>query len=111
VAALEDRDGWAEEIRRATIENRDLLANELRSRGLRPLPSRANFLLVPLAPAGAREVNAALKERGVAARPFPDLPGIGDALRVTVGPWELMERFLAALDELLLPGGEVETGS
>ncbi len=100
VAALEDVDGWAEGIRSSTSENRERLAGELRKRGLKPLPSDANFLLVPLGRAGAREVNAALKEGGVAARPFADLPELGDALRVTVGPWEMMERFLAALDRL-----------
>ena len=108
-AALEDESGWAERIRKASIQNRDRLAGELATRGLRPLPSQGNFLLVPVAPAGAREVNQALKERGVAARPFLDLPGVGDAIRVTVGPWDLMERFLSALDDLLVSGrrGEV----
>jgi hypothetical protein len=31
---------------------------------------------------------------------------MGDALRVTVGPWELMERFLSALDDVLGVGPE-----
>ena len=101
LAALNDTSGWAEGIRSETLENRARLAKELRARGLSPLPSSANFLLIPVEPANAVEVNRALRERGVAARPFPNLPGIGDALRVTVGPWALMETFLSALDELL----------
>lgn len=103
LAALEDTSGWADRIRTETVENRERLAEELRSRGLRPLPSNANFLLFPVGPASAGEVNRALRERGVAARPFPNLPEIGDAVRVTIGPWEQMEKFLSALDELLRP--------
>lgn len=109
VAAIEDASGWADRIREETLENRNRLSAELRSRGLRPLPSQGNFLLIPVEPASAPVVNQALRERGVSARPFPGLPGIGDALRVTVGPWVLMERFLAALDALFEPtndGGE-----
>jgi histidinol-phosphate aminotransferase len=104
VAALEDASGWAERIRSQTLENRDRLAGELRARGLHPLPSQGNFLLVPVEPANVLEVDRALKLHGVACRPFPRLPETGDALRVTIGPWEFMERFLSVLDELFEPG-------
>jgi histidinol-phosphate aminotransferase len=104
IAALEDADGWAENVAGEVRENRARLEKELRARGLEPLPSQANFLLIPVEPASATEVNRALKEHGVAGRPFPGLPGLGDALRITVGPWDLMERFLAALDKLLVAG-------
>jgi histidinol-phosphate/aromatic aminotransferase/cobyric acid decarboxylase-like protein len=100
-AALRDDSGWLEGIATETRTNRDRLAMELKARGLTPLPSQSNFLLFAVEPADALAVNQALRDRGVAARPFPGLPEIGDALRVTVGPWEAMERFLAALDELL----------
>jgi hypothetical protein len=39
-----------------------------------------------------------MREQGVAVRPYPDLPGVGDALRITIGPWPMME---LALDVLL----------
>ncbi len=104
VAALEDSSGWAAKTRKDALDNRQRLADELRARGLDPLPSEANFLLIPLDPAGAVQVNRALRDQGVAGRAFPRLPGIGDALRVTVGPWEMMERFLDALDHLFEAG-------
>jgi histidinol-phosphate/aromatic aminotransferase/cobyric acid decarboxylase-like protein len=103
VAALRDPEGWAEGVRGKVLENRARLATELEARGLKPLPSDANFLLVPVEPASAVEVNKALQKNGVAARPFPRLPDIGDALRVTVGPWDQMEQFLFALDRLFEP--------
>ncbi|MHC4780722.1 MAG: pyridoxal phosphate-dependent aminotransferase [Planctomycetota bacterium] len=101
IAALEDESGWEEEIRGKVMENREKLANELLARGLQPLPSDANFLLVSVGPASAIEVNRALKELGVLVRPFPDLDEVGDAIRVTIGPWEFMEHFLLALDQLM----------
>jgi len=104
VAALEDNSGWADRIRTETLENRERLAKELRSRGLHPLPSQANFLLIPVDPASAVDVNRALQAHGVAGRPFTNLPDVGDALRITIGPWDLMERFLGALDQLFQPG-------
>jgi histidinol-phosphate/aromatic aminotransferase/cobyric acid decarboxylase-like protein len=78
----------------------------LESRGLRQLPSSANFILLA-APSGTAADDArALREAGVQVRPFVDAPDLGDALRVTIGPWPLMERFLEALDSRLAALGE-----
>ncbi|HUH13627.1 MAG TPA: histidinol-phosphate transaminase, partial [Longimicrobiales bacterium] len=98
VAAVREDATWLTDVLRRTRENRERLAAALRERGLFPLPSAANFLLVPLpAPLRAGTVAGALRRRGVQVRPFPALAGIGDALRVSVGPWEQMEAFLGAL--------------
>lgn len=111
IAALVDPSGWADQIRADTVRNRDRLVRALRSRGLHPLPSQANFLLVPVEPASAMEVQRTLAEHGVACRPFPYLEDVGDALRITVGPWELMEQFLEALDALFEPSPDEKGGS
>ena len=52
-------------------------------------------MLVPVrdATALARHMRGA----GVAVRPFVALAGIGDALRITIGPWPMMEEALTAL--------------
>lgn len=108
LAALREDGAWADGIVARVGENRERLAEALGRRGLVPLPGRANFLLVPLPedlrPEGARQVAERLRGRGVAVRPFPDVPGVGDALRVTVGPWEQMETFLMALDAVRRAG-------
>lgn len=96
IAALGAEDGWVERVIGEVRENRERLAARLRALGLNPLRSEANFLLIP-APSGAERLTAALRERGVAVRPFPALPGTGDAIRVTVAPWPMLERFLEAL--------------
>lgn len=101
VAALRNDAGWVEDCVARVCENRDRLATELRARGCRVWPSAANFLLTrPPPQLGARGLSLALRERGVQVRPFADLHGAGDAVRVGIGPWPMMERFLAALDEV-----------
>jgi len=104
VAALEDRDGWAARTTAESIANRGRLFEALRERGLAPLPSTANFIFVPVPAGSAQPWNQALRARGVAVRPFPACLEVGDGLRVSVGPWEMMERFLAALDAVLEEG-------
>ncbi len=97
LAALGEDSVWVAGFAAEAIRIRERLAVELRARGLAPLPSRANFLLVPVADATA--CAAGLAARGVQVRAFPGLARVGDAVRITVGPWPLMERLLAALEE------------
>jgi histidinol-phosphate aminotransferase len=99
VAALLDGADWVAWCVKETKRNRDRLEDALRAMGFAPFESRANFVLLPL-PAGAgsaREVTRRLRERGVGVRPFEDLPDIGDCVRITVGPWDMMEALLEAL--------------
>lgn len=104
VAALDDAGGWAARTIRECRENRARLFAELGARGLAPLPSAANFLFFAVPDGSARAWNDALRARGVAARPFPACADLGDGLRVSIGPWPLLERFLEALDAVLAEG-------
>ena len=97
-AALRDEDGWVERTVAECLENRDRLSGALSTRALNQLPTAANFILVAAPSGSALEDATALRESGVQVRPFTRVPDLGDALRVTVGPWALMERFLEALD-------------
>jgi histidinol-phosphate aminotransferase len=101
VEVLRDEEGWVDRTVTECLENRERLVDALRARGLSPLPSAANFVMVPVAEGCALRYAAALRKRGVAIRPFPAMPDIGDGIRVTVGPWPLMERFLKTLDEVM----------
>ncbi len=96
VAALQEDSEWVQQHVALAVTLRERLAEQLRSRGLSPLPSGANFVCVPVPQCVA--VGQAMRARGVAVRPFPDLPHIGDALRFSVGPWPLLERCLEAFD-------------
>ncbi|MBA2564315.1 MAG: histidinol-phosphate transaminase [Gemmatimonadetes bacterium] len=79
---------------------RDRLRIELGRRGLAPLPSDANFLLVPHA--GATELVQRLASReNVVVRDRSGLREIPSAFRVTVGSGDDNARFLEALDRCL----------
>ncbi len=95
-AAVRESMDWVQEHVALAVSLREQLADALRARGFAPLPSGANFVCVPVPNAVA--VGQAMRARGVAVRPFPDLPHIGDALRFSVGPWTLLETCLAAFD-------------
>lgn len=95
LAALRHDRDWVDEHVALAVQLRERLATELGTMGLAPLRSSANFVCVPVANCVA--VGQALRSRGVAVRPFPALPHVGDALRISVGPWPLMQRLLDAL--------------
>jgi histidinol dehydrogenase len=80
-----------------TKRNRDRLGTALRAAGFTVQPSAANFLLVATGGPAAAEWARALRAHGVAVRPFAALPHVGDAIRVSIGPWPMMQRFLDAL--------------
>ena len=96
-AALGDT-AHLERSRRLNRETRDWTAGELAARGFPAIPSQANFLMSDL----RRDVGPvidALHQRGVdVGRRFPARP---THLRVTIGTRPQMERFLAALGEVL----------
>ena len=93
---------WAADIAERTRENRARLAADIDAMGLKQWPSHGNFILMQLPqPLTAAGTNAALREHGVAVRPFAALPTAGECLRVTIGPWAMMERFMDALKQVL----------
>lgn len=100
VAALTRGRTWVDASVREVRANRDRLAARLGELGLEPVPSAANFLLVPV-PYEARRLASTLRDRGIGVRAFPDLPVAGDAIRVTVGPWPVMERLVEELRAIL----------
>jgi histidinol-phosphate aminotransferase len=99
LAALAGDVGWVRRHVAEAVAIRDRLRGALESLGLRALPSAANFLCLPVPDSAA--LGTALLGCGIKVRVLRALPGIGDAIRVGVGPWERMERFLGALREVL----------
>jgi histidinol-phosphate aminotransferase len=95
VTALRQDVQWVEEHVQLAIESRDKLTIELLKLDLDPLPSGANFVCVPVK--RCVEVGQEMRALGVGVRPFPNLPHIGDALRISVGPWPMVQECVAAL--------------
>ncbi|MGI8509897.1 MAG: pyridoxal phosphate-dependent aminotransferase [Gemmatimonadaceae bacterium] len=99
VAALSSDREWVVDRVHDAMASRDRLSAALRTMGLEPLPSDANFVLVPVPDAIAADKG--MRERGIAVRPFVMLPRVGDALRISIGPWDMMEKCVVALGEVL----------
>jgi len=100
LAALNEDLEWVSARVADAIKCRERLIGALRKAGLAPLPSASNFVLVPVA--DARDFATRLRTRGVAVKPFAALPTLGDALRITVGPWPIMKTLVEALREVIV---------
>jgi histidinol-phosphate aminotransferase len=98
-AALTEDLAWVRAHVALARESRARLSTALAALGLDVLPSAANFVMVRTARAAA--LARRLGEAGIAVRLFTGLPVVGDALRIGVGPWELMRRALDVLEPAL----------
>jgi histidinol-phosphate aminotransferase len=99
VAALAAWDDDAHVQKSVTMNRteREFLYSELTKRGIRYVPSFANFVLLELGRPG-REVTSALLKHGVIVRPAWGCP---TCMRVSVGTREQNQAFAAALDKVL----------
>ncbi len=104
IAALTQDMAWVKARVAEVIENRDRLTRSLEALGIFDVvPSSANFVLAVVRPGSrftATGIASGLRKQGVAIRPFSSLPGIGDAIRITIGPWAMMQECLRALEQL-----------
>jgi histidinol dehydrogenase len=95
LAALRNDLDWVRTHISAARESRDRFAKALDAAGIASMPSAANFVFIPVSDAAA--VASSMRSDGVAVRPFAAVRGIGDGVRVTVAPWQMMETALHAL--------------
>ena len=97
IAALEDKEFLHRSLE---LNARGLryLTGALEAMGLRPVPSEANFVMVPLeSEEETRRVNEALLHDGVIVRPLRAF-GLPSCLRITTGTMEENELCMAALE-------------
>jgi histidinol-phosphate aminotransferase len=95
---------WSEIAR-----TRDWCVDRLRGWGLRPLPSAANFVTVPVGSTRqAAAVTAGLSESGYRIRDLSDLPGLSGCVRFSMADQEVVERFLPVLERALSAGAGAE---
>lgn len=95
--------GWVRDHAMLACDTRDRFVGELRRLGLAPLPSSANFVLLPHREAAA--IARRCRMGGVLVRLMTGLPrsldafaqSDGNALRIGVGPWEGMQQTLGLL--------------
>jgi histidinol-phosphate aminotransferase len=98
LAALDDREHVEKTVRtnRAELE---FLYRELSTRGIRYVPSFANFLFLDVGKP-ANDIHAGLLQRGIIIRPMAGW-GFPAMIRVSVGTHDQNVRFLQALDSVL----------
>ncbi len=101
LAALEARDLLASRVE-SLIELREALLYRLyRVPGVRPYPSRANFVLFEVLEADPRAVFESVYRRGVLIRDVTSYPRLSRCLRVSVGSEDENQAFLGALRHAL----------
>jgi histidinol-phosphate aminotransferase len=95
---------WIQARAREAVENKAKFVAALGTMGLSAIPSGSNFVLVPMRDAAG--FAAALRGHDIAVKAFPRLPHApgstlaatqGDAVRITIGPWPVMERVIDAM--------------
>ncbi len=97
-AALDDRE-FLKRVLQTVWTGKRLMYRMLEKLGLRYVPTEANFVLIDVQ-RPAHEVADALLRKGVIVRPCEPF-GLPTHLRVDVGTPETVERFAAALKEVL----------
>ncbi len=91
--------GWMHDVVDRTTAERDRFTNLLRDAGFSPYPSDANFILAG-APQPAHQILEGLRDQGILARGFPNVKGLENAVRFTVGRPEHTDQLMAALEAL-----------
>lgn len=97
LAALTHDLPWVKSAVQRIVASRDQFTVALSNAGYSPLVSHANFVLIPTKDSTA--AMRALRSRGIQVRHFHGLGSIGDALRVSVADWPVMQRVLSAIQE------------
>jgi len=99
VAALED-EGHIRRSREENTRESRFLAAEMTRRGMKFVPSVANFFLV-FTPLPGEQIHLTLLREGVIVRPMEPY-GFSHAVRVSIGTHDELERFLDAWDRAVV---------
>jgi histidinol-phosphate aminotransferase len=99
IAAMDDSDYFHSSCQRV-IASREALCNRMASLGFQVLPSGANFIFATHPRHPAKQLFAALRERGIVVRYF-DKPRIDNFLRITIGTEQDITALLDVLAELV----------
>lgn len=100
VTAMREDGDWMRAAVAEARENRARLDALVRGRpGVRPWSSEGNFVFWQLEQ-DAFAAAARFAERGIGVRAFSGLPGIGEALRIGMAPWPMLQRVADLVPEI-----------
>ncbi|MCL2678983.1 MAG: histidinol-phosphate transaminase [Dehalococcoidia bacterium] len=97
--SLADVDYLMGNVRKIVAERERLSGELVKIRWLKPHPSHANFILCDVLEGDARELQAALEERGILVRYYAD-QRLKNCLRLSVGRPEENDALIAAFKEI-----------
>lgn len=100
-AAIRD-EAYFRQVTDKVLTTRADTTEQLRRRGFTVLDSATNFLFVTTRRMPCKTIFEQLRQRGILIRYFK-APRIDNWLRITIGTPEQMQRFFAALDQILPP--------
>ncbi|HVY12674.1 MAG TPA: histidinol-phosphate transaminase [Alphaproteobacteria bacterium] len=97
IASLKD-DAFIEKCRAHTLQWREKLFDKLMEMGLKPYPSKGNFVLAGLhSPDHAKDLFSFLEQKNILIRPMAGY-GLPDCVRISIGMDEEMQALFQALD-------------
>ena len=99
-AAMNDEE-YFEKCRNEIIKNREYTANELKKLGFILTNSSANFVFAKPDGISAGDYVQALRDRGIIVRYFGSKARIKDYVRITIGAYDEMAKFISATEEIL----------
>lgn len=99
VAAFDDR-AYFDACRQQVMAERDLMTTAMQEMGFDVLPSAANFVFARHPDHDAKQLAAALREKGIIIRHF-NKPRIDQFLRITIGTHTENQLLLSELDVLV----------
>jgi len=99
LASLADEEHFRQSCQRV-VASRERLSREMTTLGFEVLPSAANFVFASHPRCAARDLFAALRERGILVRYF-DKPRIDNYLRISIGTDTQCDALLSALGAIL----------
>ncbi len=95
-----DNGDWVKAMVVEMKSQRTYLDRKLRAMGFETYPSVCNFVIAKC-PIESTLLVSALRDRGIAIRDCSSFPMMKDHIRVTVGPRDLLDRFLEVLNQLV----------
>jgi histidinol-phosphate/aromatic aminotransferase/cobyric acid decarboxylase-like protein len=101
LAALAEADLLHQRVEKIVTDRDELFRRLAHVPGVRPFPSRANFILFELPDADPKAVFESLYSRGVLVRDVSATPRLSRCLRVSVGSEQENDAFLTALRHAL----------
>lgn len=99
VAAFEDRT-YFEDCQKTVIAEREIVSQAMQEMGFDVLPSAANFVFARHPQHDAKQLAAALREKGIIIRHF-NKPRVDQFLRITIGTHTENQLLLSELDVLV----------